>query len=248
MKTKLTYLVVFTFCLNYCLAQIGINTDNPQGLFHIDGAKNNPATGVPNATQLLDDFVVDKDGNAAIGKMPSSSHKFDIKGQLHVAGTGLVNAMRMVSDANGNGSWKTIDNLMKPINSVSQGTVYQASPPNTNTTLSTAWKQVSSTNITLTVGTWMVYATAGYRSVDLANACGSCMGWLRLQNLTDNVPIEIVGSLHEFSGGYWSKPSFVSVVTVTKNTVIALWAADDYQSNINPNYGGAHFAAIKLLD
>ena len=28
-------------------SQVGINTTNPQGVFNIDGLKNNPTTGVP---------------------------------------------------------------------------------------------------------------------------------------------------------------------------------------------------------
>lgn len=41
-------------------AQVGINTNNIQGVFHIDTRGNNPQSGVPLATELTDDVVVDK--------------------------------------------------------------------------------------------------------------------------------------------------------------------------------------------
>ena len=45
--------------------QIGINTTHPQGVFHIDGLKDNATT--PSETQQSNDFVVLKDGKTGIG-------------------------------------------------------------------------------------------------------------------------------------------------------------------------------------
>lgn len=46
--------------------QVGINTSNPLQMFHTDGQKNTPATGVT-GQQQKDDFVVTKDGNVGAG-------------------------------------------------------------------------------------------------------------------------------------------------------------------------------------
>jgi len=54
-------------------SQVGINTQNPQGIFNIDGAKNNAATGAPTATQMADDFIVTASGSTGIGAVPDAS-------------------------------------------------------------------------------------------------------------------------------------------------------------------------------
>lgn len=50
-----------------CFSQIGINTPNPQALFHIDGAKDNPSTGAPTSDQQLNDFAILGNGYVGIG-------------------------------------------------------------------------------------------------------------------------------------------------------------------------------------
>lgn len=56
-----------------CCAQIGINTDNPKGVFHFDGALNastrNPATGNVSAAQAADDVIITEDGNMGVGTL-----------------------------------------------------------------------------------------------------------------------------------------------------------------------------------
>ncbi|MFP3591409.1 hypothetical protein [Chryseobacterium sp. SIMBA_038] len=47
--------------------QVGINTSNPRGTFHIDGAKDNNSTGAPTAAQQLNDLIVTNAGNVGVG-------------------------------------------------------------------------------------------------------------------------------------------------------------------------------------
>lgn len=49
---------------------IGINTKNAQKIFHIDGAGDNVATGLPTATQLANDVIIDEQGRLGIGLLP----------------------------------------------------------------------------------------------------------------------------------------------------------------------------------
>lgn len=58
-------------------AQVGINTTNPQTILHVDGAKDNAATGAPTAAQQLNDFVVTSTGNVGIGTV-TPQKKLDI--------------------------------------------------------------------------------------------------------------------------------------------------------------------------
>ena len=53
--------VVFT------TAQVGVNTQNPQGIFHIDGARNNPNSGSPTILQQNDDIVATSTGKLGVG-------------------------------------------------------------------------------------------------------------------------------------------------------------------------------------
>ncbi|WP_117590732.1 hypothetical protein [Chryseobacterium sp. FH2] len=41
-------------------AQTGIGTQNPQGALHVDGGKDNAATGIPTATQVSNDVIINK--------------------------------------------------------------------------------------------------------------------------------------------------------------------------------------------
>lgn len=43
--------------------QVGVNASNPQGVFHIDGEKDNPITGLRNITQKANDIVITAVGN-----------------------------------------------------------------------------------------------------------------------------------------------------------------------------------------
>ncbi|WP_048506080.1 hypothetical protein [Chryseobacterium angstadtii] len=65
MKKLFTVLYILLSLFGY--AQFGINTSNPQGVMHIDGAKDNAVSGAPTATQQANDFIVASSGNVGIG-------------------------------------------------------------------------------------------------------------------------------------------------------------------------------------
>jgi hypothetical protein len=62
-------------------AQIGVNTQNPQGIFHIDGAKDNPETGTPTLAQQANDVSVTSMGNVGIGTN-TPTNKIEINSTL----------------------------------------------------------------------------------------------------------------------------------------------------------------------
>ena len=49
------------------LSQVGVNTNNPQGIFHVDGAKDNPDTGSSTPFQDANDFIITSDGSVGVG-------------------------------------------------------------------------------------------------------------------------------------------------------------------------------------
>ncbi|MDP9960827.1 hypothetical protein [Chryseobacterium lathyri] len=66
MKNKFIILLAMSSSL-FLFSQVGINTPNPQGTFHIDGAKDNPATGIPSVIQQANDMVVTNTGDLGVG-------------------------------------------------------------------------------------------------------------------------------------------------------------------------------------
>ncbi|MDK7675735.1 hypothetical protein [Weeksella virosa] len=57
MYKRIFYHLILLFIASSLYAQVGINTDNPQQLFHIDGKKDNPPTDSPSADQQKNDVV-----------------------------------------------------------------------------------------------------------------------------------------------------------------------------------------------
>ncbi|MFP8892205.1 MULTISPECIES: hypothetical protein [Chryseobacterium] len=72
MKNKFYTILALAFG-TLAFAQVGINTQNPQGIFNIDGGKNNAVTGTPTAAQLANDFIVTNSGSTGIGAIPDAS-------------------------------------------------------------------------------------------------------------------------------------------------------------------------------
>ncbi len=169
------FYVFFAFILSSTInAQVGINTANPLGTFHVDGSKDNPTTGTPSATQQVNDLIVTSTGNVGIGTT-TPTRKLEIVSPTSPAlriidGNQQPNYV-MMSDANGYGTWKALSNAILAVfpttgfngavNTPADGTVH-----NTNVTL------------TLPPGKWLVLTNIVLNaSPDPANGKGA---WVRL--------------------------------------------------------------------
>nr|WP_297163235.1 hypothetical protein [uncultured Dysgonomonas sp.] len=87
-------------------AQIGINTESPMGVLHID-AKGNTSS----STNVSDDVLIDKNGNVGVGTVsPTAKLHIDASGTGLPAmrlsdGTEGLNKVLGSKDANGNMTW-----------------------------------------------------------------------------------------------------------------------------------------------
>lgn len=72
-------ILIFLFSTGYLAAQnaVGIGTENPQGIFHVN-AQNESVT--------TDDVIVNSEGNVGIGKVTGVSEKLDVSGNTLVVG------------------------------------------------------------------------------------------------------------------------------------------------------------------
>ncbi|WP_426479641.1 hypothetical protein ACP3T3_09495 [Chryseobacterium sp. CBSDS_008] len=77
-------------------SQVGINTTNPQGIFNVDGLKNNPTTGVPSITQAKDDLVMSPNGNLGLG-LTAPGTTLDVNGAITNRETALAIAANAVT-------------------------------------------------------------------------------------------------------------------------------------------------------
>lgn len=90
MKNKTSILIAALFFPICAYSQVGVQTSNPQGTFHVDGAKDNPATGVPNATQQDNDVAVSKTGSVGVGTI-TPAEKMDVGGAITFKGQAVSN-------------------------------------------------------------------------------------------------------------------------------------------------------------
>ncbi|WP_163320264.1 hypothetical protein [Dysgonomonas sp. 520] len=86
-------------------AQVGVNTESPQGVFHIDAARNTSSN-----TNIADDVVVDAQGRVGVGTNAPQT-KVDIRSGTINKGFRLQDGSQLagrvlISDNDGNASWQ----------------------------------------------------------------------------------------------------------------------------------------------
>lgn len=119
-------------------SQVGINTENPQGIFNIDGNKDNPSTGVPSVLQQANDVVViPTTGYLGVGTTTPSN-------QVHIKST--INPLKLEGLKGGS----TTDNIL----TIGADNVVNSSPSSLiKGTLYNAYQAVGTTPITILGGT-----------------------------------------------------------------------------------------------
>jgi phage terminase large subunit-like protein len=94
-------------------AAVGINTENPQGILHIDATSNNSPTGIVSAAQATDDVLIDADGRLGVG-LPAPAAKADIRaatpgGALRIQDGTQAEGRALTSlDSHGLAAWQSL--------------------------------------------------------------------------------------------------------------------------------------------
>lgn len=101
MKKLYVTLFLSLFCI-FVSAQVGVNTQNPIGIFHVDSQSN--TNGTNNTT---DDVVITNSGNVGIGTTTPQT-KLEVNGKIRIKDGSEANGKVLVSDADGKGVWQKV--------------------------------------------------------------------------------------------------------------------------------------------
>lgn len=146
MKKYTTFIctVCVSLLFNTVQAQIGVQTENPLGVLHVDPKQDTNAAGTINTS---DDVVVTSAGNVGIGTVTPTA-KLDIRGTFRLRDGNEAANKVLVSDASGNAQWNDRPKLevieVNNINTLLSGKTFTTTPT------------YSGISITLPQGAWQV--------------------------------------------------------------------------------------------
>ena len=175
-------------------AQVGINTTNPQQVFHIDGKNSptttNPPTDTPSGAQQADDVVVTKQGYLGIGTT-TPTRRVEIKsttaGAIKIVDGTQGEEKVLVSDANGVGTWQMPGSLKDVV----RGTFHRNSTGGEIQTASDdsgiKYKYLNA-DIKLTKGKWIVNAGSTLKS----NIANGQIVWVHMYLTTNSTSTDAI--------------------------------------------------------
>lgn len=183
---KKSFIIPILIINSYCVAQVGINTSNPQGIFHIDGKKDNPSNASPTTTQQLNDFTVDQNGNVGIGTTEPKIKFEVITGGTSVSpksGFKLVDGTEndgfaLTSNSAGVGTWQPIKIQYRVLSPLGVGSYIHPA--------STLTPKYTGVSIVIPPGKWILNLVIPIRVTgDTTYSVGSQFPRLRLLDNTD---------------------------------------------------------------
>ncbi|SHG28895.1 hypothetical protein [Dysgonomonas macrotermitis] len=222
MKKKIL-LLMGVFLLGITNAQVGINTQNPLGVFHIDPKGDTSAIGVND----LDDFIVTNDGKVGIGTSNPQT-TLDVNGSMRYSdGTEFDGYILRSIDGLGNAYWseqRLVNQMILPdqtnIESIVSNTIYNITNGNPH---------YMGVSITIPEpGIWKLFFKANYRQYVKGNKAYYIL-WYLSASSTANTNIEKAFSSYSgsaFDSRYiivTSNCTFL-ITTTTANTKLYLWA------------------------
>lgn len=123
MKLKKNIILALIFSVNFLSAQVGIFTENPRGVLHIDGMSDNPSEGIVNEVQAANDFIISETGNIGVGTV-NPKVKVDLRSNINNDNSVGISYTSMSATEAGAGAIRYVDTSGGKIQ-VSNGTVWQ---------------------------------------------------------------------------------------------------------------------------
>ncbi len=276
---KIRLLLIFSVCFTtLCYAQVGINTEDPQGLLHIKGTANdvvvkegtgNVGIGTTDPSEKLHvvgDVKVEaietdsmKVSNSTLVKgktglgTSSPTAKVEIIGtstnSLRIEGNSNPTNYYMTSNSEGVGNWKYLRPTTQKINGVIRG------GDGTNATSiyinQNTYTKVSDTDITLGKGKWLILAKTILRREPI----NTYPFFAEMELREDDETLYQVGLTTRYADGgdKIGIPQITAIVHIPDNTprVYSVWAKTT--SNLSFTFqsaelGTPYFYAIQLDD
>ncbi|SHE54695.1 hypothetical protein [Dysgonomonas macrotermitis] len=144
MKNKIYLIITALLFTGVIEAQIGIQTDNPLGIFHVDPKRDTNAAGT---SGTADDVVVTSSGQVGIGTVTPTA-KLDIRGTFRLRDGNQAEGKMLVSDVSGNAQWGDRPRIevieVDNVNGILSGKTF------------TTTASYSGVSITIPEGTWQV--------------------------------------------------------------------------------------------
>ena len=259
MKKNIIILISSLFC-GTLFSQVGINTPNPQGVFNIDGGKDNPKTGSAHtAAQQLNDVTVLQNGNVGLGTItPTAKLEIQTGGTTTVPvpgfklidGSQSAGAMLTSTNDQGNAKWTVLGTAKGAvIGTIETPGLIVTSDQNNGQYRYTNYK------IELTTGNWIV--NTGLRLNNTMNVNIGDGTWVHGLVSTDKVVRQQIGFSQDANSnaGYAAaliknetvnSPNFfagTTNITVTAPSVTLYLLLDNVK-----RYGGATSGVQWLLD
>lgn len=255
---KLKLVTIFTFLSITTFSQVGINTENPQAIFHVDGLNDNKTSTTLSSTQQNNDFVVTTNGNVGIGVVnpekkleiisggTSTSPVIGVKIKDGNEGKGKV----LVSDEDGNATWKSLFSSKENYGNFNWGA--ETNLGNTN------WNSIAS--LTITPGTHMIYYRLHVLNNSVSNTSTTYkyariyVGNRYLWNNGNSKDTPIIGTTNfqPFMGrDFEIALSFMYTNNTTSNQTIYLNFQSDYANVQRSKYAqqsSVEFAGVNLIE
>ncbi|NDW08117.1 hypothetical protein [Dysgonomonas sp. 520] len=184
MKKSSLILLIF-LAVTALKAQVGVNTESPQGVFHIDAARNTSGN-----TNVADDVVVDAQGRVGVGtNNPTNKLSVFTNGYntgLHLPNGAIVGQV-LTSDNDGNAYWGAPGEGIQTVNVVWEKDA--AFWINTEDALGDGYFSTGTT-LTLPPGKWWIQASLLAYPINESTGAriySPGMYWIRA-SFTDGVP------------------------------------------------------------
>ena len=233
---------------------IGINTENPQAIFHIDAKKDNGD--IPNPVNTSDDVVFTTEdnipyyGKVGVGKI-NPDVSLDINGNIRLEDGHETNANILVStDSLGNAKWVVPSRPLIKIGQIGD---------NIYLPLDESAIDLTEQPLILSQGRWLILSKfvikptvfpSGKRPINNV--------WIYLKNvteypqITDTIYNTVLGVPVEQEGGLTGTPQMAALVNVPKgkNQEFRIFGSTSNKEfeyvTSNTNFQGSYFYAVRL--
>lgn len=230
---KLFLLLVGLFFVGLLNAQVGINTRNPLGAFHIDPKANTGGTS-SSPTNDSDDVIVSNSGKMGIGTAnPTAS--LDLRGIIRINDGTQGDGNIFTTDGTGLGYWDSEFKFKILSGNISNGVL-----------LGIGWQVISTQPLKLTAGKWLLSA----RVVTKNSIASSYYTWLQIYDKTSAVAVNAAGGRPSFDSSLYCVVQSAGVIEIatgqTKEVELHAQNHSVYAST-SGDLGGSYLYAIKLM-